>query len=401
MPPSVREKASALEVREASGEGPTTPGARVAWLLSLKDEPVRYLVHHLEDYRPAECPVGVRLDVWERFSTSAAAMEVLDEYLEICRRVHRWDVLDALCRCVEPVESRGGLLRARGRALASGAAPIVLSGPNEADATRRGSEVELSVGLDSIPSEPVESAEVAWAGGLPSMDVPEEDSEALEMPGVGGVIDSPLGGAFGDLDAEVGFLDLFDGFEDSSGGLAGAPGAALAADEQYGQSLSAAEAPDAQSPAPPPRGAGPSRARPYSTPAGPSLLGVLEEDFTSRLEDFEQRRTSAKNGADPRQADPDFQVLFRDYVVFRVGVGAGSWVGIGRRYRDVLFDLHRFDGEGLDHNAAVMAFLHRKLETGYAPQSLRPEPIPAGAEAPEPLTSARLERAFALLGEFE
>jgi hypothetical protein len=221
------------------------------------------------------------------------------------------------------------------------------------------------------------------------------------MPGVGGVTDSPFGGAFGDLDAEVGFLDLFGGFEDSSGGLAGAPGAALAADEQHGKFLSAAGTLDAESPDPTSPGAGRSPSRAYSAPAGPSLLGVLEEGFTGRLERFEQRRTAAKNGADPRQASPDFQVLFRDYVVFRVGDGSGSWVGIGRRYRDVLFDLHRFDGEDLDQNAAVTAFLRRKLETGYAPQSLRPEPIPAGAEAPEPLTLERLERAFALLGEFE
>jgi hypothetical protein len=144
-----------------------------------------------------------------------------------------------------------------------------------------------------------------------------------------------------------------------------------------------------------------------------SLLGAVQSSLSSRIAALEQRLSEprparvAPKVAPPRPAvpRPDFQVLFKDYILFRVGLpdGTAPWIGIGRRYRDVLFDLHRFDAPPSDPNwgpdDAVVAFLRAKAATKYAPQSLSYERLPAGAQSQMPLTVERLERAFDQLGD--
>lgn len=100
---------------------------------------------------------------------------------------------------------------------------------------------------------------------------------------------------------------------------------------------------------------------------------------------------------------PDFHVLFRDYVTFWVGGEGreGTWLAVGRRYRDVFFDLHRFDRPidarewGVDD--ALQAFLRGKIRENFVPQSLSYEELPAGAGERTPIDVAQLERAFAAI----
>ncbi len=149
--------------------------------------------------------------------------------------------------------------------------------------------------------------------------------------------------------------------------------------------------------------------------AAPSLLGSLDEEFARRLGEAEQEAIrqsqararpvqgpSAEGG--PRKERlrvprPDFHVLFKDYVYFWIGSPGehGSELAVGRRYRDVFFDLHRFrppeDGEwGVPE--AIQAFLRSKIRTNFVPQSLSYEALPEGAGELFPLSIARLEDAF-------
>jgi hypothetical protein len=97
-------------------------------------------------------------------------------------------------------------------------------------------------------------------------------------------------------------------------------------------------------------------------------------------------------------ARPDFAVLFKDYVWFWVRPrGASPLIAVGRRYRDVFFDLHRFaaDPSGAwGPDDAIREFLRSKIRDNFVPQSLSYESLPDGAEEPEPLGVERLDRAF-------
>ena len=100
---------------------------------------------------------------------------------------------------------------------------------------------------------------------------------------------------------------------------------------------------------------------------------------------------------------PDFHVLFRDYVTFWVGEEGDErrWLAVGRRYRDVFFDLHRFDRpiDALDWGVedALQAFLRVKIRENFVPQSLSYEELPAGAGERCPIDVGQLERAFAAI----
>ncbi len=100
---------------------------------------------------------------------------------------------------------------------------------------------------------------------------------------------------------------------------------------------------------------------------------------------------------------PDFHVLFRDYVTFWVGEEGkdGSWIAIGRRYRDVFFDLQRFDTPldrpGFAIDDALEAFLRGKIRENFVPQSLSYEELPPGAGPRTAVDVAQLERAFAAI----
>jgi len=142
----------------------------------------------------------------------------------------------------------------------------------------------------------------------------------------------------------------------------------------------------------------------------PSLLGAVEGDLSARIAALERRRSRPSGPGRSRSGGaqrPDFQVLFKDYILFWVGGhdDLDAWIGIGRRYRDVLFDLYRFDRPGDDSawgpDEAILAFLRAKAATKYTPQSLSYERMPPAARRPTPLTVERLERAFDALGDPE
>lgn len=162
-----------------------------------------------------------------------------------------------------------------------------------------------------------------------------------------------------------------------------------------------ADAPLSSSPAAP---AAPGSAR----RAAPSLLGALDADFLQRLADaapdvapqVASREAKARQKQAPtpekvRVARPDFANLFRDYVIFEIEVPGQPEVAIGRRYKDVLFDLHRFPNEGDDpRSAALDSFMRSKVRDNFVPRSLSYEEIPVGAGELEVLPLASLEHAF-------
>jgi hypothetical protein len=149
-----------------------------------------------------------------------------------------------------------------------------------------------------------------------------------------------------------------------------------------------------------------------SLPASPSLLGTLGQEFAELVQATEQSlMRDSQVRARPVRSDgprkerlkvprPDFHVLFKDYVYFWVGpVGEpGAEFAIGRRYRDVFFDLHRFQAPadepdwGVDQ--AIRIFLRAKIRSNFVPQSLSYEALPSGAGDQFSLTVERLENAF-------
>ncbi len=146
----------------------------------------------------------------------------------------------------------------------------------------------------------------------------------------------------------------------------------------------------------------------------PSLLGVLEADVAGRIRKTEraERRDLQEAGSITSSASlpaasspeklrvprPDFHLMFRDYVYFWIGTPGGedSEIAVGRRYRDVFFDLHRFPSEGPEWGPddAVRAFLRSKIRKNFVPQSLNYEALPDGAGERYPLSVERLEAAF-------
>jgi hypothetical protein len=149
--------------------------------------------------------------------------------------------------------------------------------------------------------------------------------------------------------------------------------------------------------------------------ASPSLLGALDDAFAERLRGVErslmrqsQERARPVSGAAVegtarkerlRVPRPDFHVLFKDYVYFWVGPAGdvGSELAVGRRYRDVFFDLHRFrppDQGEWGAQEAIQTFLRAKVRTNFVPQSLSYEALPDGAGELFPLSIERLEDAF-------
>ena len=141
-----------------------------------------------------------------------------------------------------------------------------------------------------------------------------------------------------------------------------------------------------------------------------SLLGALDAGFLGRLADAapdvapqvasrEARRkksTPAAPRPEPvRVARPDFSALFRDYVVF--DIRALGEVAIGRRYKDVLFDLHRFPrstGSEAARQKVLDEFMRLKVRDNFVPRSLSYDEVPEGAGTLHPLTIDSLEQAF-------
>ena len=155
-------------------------------------------------------------------------------------------------------------------------------------------------------------------------------------------------------------------------------------------------------------------ARAAGTPS-PSLLGRLEPDFLDVLAaaapevapELAARQARGRRAARPgapkpetvKVKRPDFAALFRDYVVFDVDVdgGADAEVAIGRRYKDVLFDLHRFRPPARGdwgRDEALDEFMRVKVRDNFVPRSLSYDEVPPGAGPLDPLPPEALERAF-------
>jgi hypothetical protein len=192
-------------------------------------------------------------------------------------------------------------------------------------------------------------------------------------------------------------------------------------------------------PAPAPEGT------PAWQPDAPSLLGALDAGYVDRIaaavREADNERRAARSGAlraqrlrqarsrprlspvegpDPTAAPlpsgdglgvtaparrqgrpkPDFGVLFVDYAVFTVPDPErphDAWA-IGRRYRDVLFDLHWMRAPtGVPIwtvEEAVLDFLRRKVRDNFVPRSLSYEPVPEGAGELQPLDVRLLDAAW-------
>ncbi len=161
-----------------------------------------------------------------------------------------------------------------------------------------------------------------------------------------------------------------------------------------------------------------------SAPKPLSLLGRLEPDFLAVLADAapdvapqvatrqaRDRRPSTPASSPPpappappkpetvRVVRPDFAALFRDYVVFEIDAAGAAppVVAIGRRYKDVLFDLHRFEappGQPWGRQAALDEFMRAKVRDNFVPRSLSYDEVPSGAGPLQELTLQSLEDAF-------
>ncbi len=90
-------------------------------------------------------------------------------------------------------------------------------------------------------------------------------------------------------------------------------------------------------------------------------------------------------------------------MTFWVGdpVDDSAYVAIGRRYRDVFFDLHRFERPPnvpeWGRNQAVEDFLRKKRRDNFVPQSLAYEEPPPNAGAMTPLEVRDLDRAWLVI----
>ncbi len=152
---------------------------------------------------------------------------------------------------------------------------------------------------------------------------------------------------------------------------------------------------------------------PAASQTARSLLGRLDPDFLDLLAavdpDAVPRRAPPK--AAPRKRPiaprpetvkavrPDFSSLFRDYVIFDIGLPGtpDAEIAIGRRYKDVLFDLHRFPlplGAEWGHSQAVDEFMRVKVRDNFVPRSLSYDEVPSGAGPLESLSIENLVSAF-------
>jgi len=148
-------------------------------------------------------------------------------------------------------------------------------------------------------------------------------------------------------------------------------------------------------------------------PTAQSLLGRLEPDFLDLLAAVEpdavphraptkaplRKRPLAPKPETVKAVRPDFSSLFRDYVIFDIGAPGApdAEIAIGRRYKDVLFDLHRFPpppGAKWGHEQAVDEFMRLKVRDNFVPRSLSYDEVPPGAGPLESLSIENLVSAF-------
>jgi|GEM_PF-6004472 len=132
----------------------------------------------------------------------------------------------------------------------------------------------------------------------------------------------------------------------------------------------------------------------------PSIPAVSGPDPTAASLDPTAPSVTAPAPRRPSRPKPDFGVLFVDYVLFTVPDPERphpAWA-VGRRYRDVLFDLHWMrapTGVPLwTAEEAVLDFLRRKVRDNFVPRSLSYEPVPEGAGDLQPLDRMLLEAAW-------
>jgi hypothetical protein len=340
---------------------------RVATLGALQPDLVDYLLHHADQFSvdpETAARYGVRDDQLGLLADPESLALRAGGYRDVVEELLRWDVLDTARGMVHRVSVRGDGYVLHGR-------PV-------------GDRV-LVLDLEEAPPAPV-----------PEQTPPPESSPVDDLFADLGV---DLGGGGGDLGLGGGWSgdpsgdEPYGAFGDLFSGDSGFPSfdADPADGGGGGYDLGAGVSGLSAAPSAPRR----------VTPKALSLLGVLEADFVTVLQEWELGPQSLPPEGMPsvRVSKPDFETLFEGYMIFPVGrLGRpGSSIGIDRRHRDQLFDLHLFpvpQDPAWRPEQAVDEFMRAKVDANFVPLAFEYVDIPSDAGAMEPLSHHRLERAF-------
>lgn len=377
-------QADRLDSRLLPRGGVADMNARVAMLGALQPDFADYVLHHSDQFRidPQTAEFyGLREDQIELLADSETLSRRVLGYRDVVEELLRWDSLNAARSLVRVATFDGQGHACDGHLVPSQSFVLDLE-------EVAGAEVGDSAAGQVSPE--------IQADRFGALDVPTfaERPVALWEERLLTPPDQDLG-PFGDLFASGPSYDLFDSSPEEIAGL-----------EHYDDVESFAGGLPGLQPEPAAVIPGLQAASPVESPL--SLLGVLEADFAARLRELEQGlRASPSGGARANWLEcPDLATIFEDYILFPIGrLGEpGSSVGIARRHRDQLFDLHTFpvpDDPSWSLERALDQFMRAKVEANFVPLAFDYTDIPEGAGRMEPLTPHRLEQAFDRVARLE
>ncbi|MCO4771153.1 MAG: hypothetical protein KDA24_14050 [Deltaproteobacteria bacterium] len=340
---------------------------RIAALGALQADFVDYVLHHADQFS-VDPLTAARHGVKDEQLGLLADPEMLSlraaGYRDVVDELLRWDALNATRSLVRVVALNGSRYVCDGEVLGDRAFVLDL----EAAPSPTPAPAPASSRFEALDG-PSETEHPLFSGDFGNSSAPSEDF-----------------GAFSDLFASSPNLDLFE-----SGDAQDHVG------HYEGLGISAAGTAGLAAPPAAPVLAGP----PAVSREELSLLGVLHADFADLLREYDLglRSLPPQGVTEARVEKPDFATLFEDYMIFPVGrLGArGSAIGIARRHRDQLFDLHLFpvpQDPAWRPEQAVDDFMRAKVSANFVPLAFEYSDIPEGSGSMEPLTPRRLERAF-------
>jgi|GEM_PF-3637203 len=356
--PELIERAELLDessIRTGAGANLTS---RIATLGALQPDFVEYLLHHCDQFSvdpETASRYGVTDDQLGLLADPESLALRAPGYRDVTEELLRWDALNAARAMVRIVDVESGAFVIDGHPVSERVFVLDLE-----------EAAPPAVPPPAPPEPPLDDAAAAIASAFGDYGGGFEDPSGTQQPQP----EENEYGAFGDLFAgNAGFEDQHDGFQDQFGaGIAGVPAVSAPRSKQA---------------------------------VSPSLLGVLEADFAVLLQEYELGPQSLPPEGVPevRVARPDFGVLFEDYMIFPIGrlITPGSAIGIGRRHRHQIFDLHLFAvprDPGWRPEQAVDEFMRAKVSANFVPLAFEYAEIPPDAGPMEPLTPRRLERAF-------
>lgn len=134
----VLEKAGRLELADAGGA--VAPGeqeafsSKVAFLLSLQAQPVRYLLHHLEHFsflKSVTRRYELRKEFLKRLKSIDSLRDELPAFLQVQKEILRWDLFNTLRGFVRELDKQETRFVLDGRPLRASVSPLDLVTPKE------------------------------------------------------------------------------------------------------------------------------------------------------------------------------------------------------------------------------------------------------------------------------